>query len=147
MKNVAKNIKEWLETFFKMLDDTTKAIKEIFDKYAIFVFSTAIFVGFWFCVIVACLELINNNITPLPMFKFKPYQGYIYAFPDSDRAKNYRLKYKKTENGFYMFFPNGGSIYFEDCEEFNLDGYSFTCASGNDSRDWEFRGYKIDVKD
>lgn len=138
-----KQIKEWFENLFKMLKDVSKAIMEIFEKYAVFVFSSIIFIGFWYIVTMVALELVNDHITPLQMFQFKPYQGYIYAFPDYKHTKNYRLKFKKTENGFYMFFPNGGSIHFEDCVEFNDKGAGFSCSESSDKaeRDWAFRYY------
>ena len=138
-----KFTKEFIEETIKFFKQSEK----YFYTCAIYIVTMTVFLFFIGSFIFCFLEFIDQKICPLPMFKFKPYEGYIYAFPDSNRAKNYRLKFKKTEYGFYLFFPNGGSKYFENCEDFNLEGNRFSCFTENDTRDWEFRCYNIDIKE
>lgn len=76
-------------------------------------------------------------------FNFK---GYVYAFPDSEKTKNYRLvaDMYKSEGYYYVdriHFKNGGYIDFDDCEEGNKNGEAFYCTPVDDERDWSFRFY------
>lgn len=143
-------LKDWLNSTKEIAKETEVFLKtneKYFSSVVFYIIFSSIFLGVIYFVTICAIEFIDEKIAPIKFLRFKPYEGYIYAFPDSDRAKNYRLKFKKTENGFYMFFPNGGSIYFEDCEEFNLEGDSFSCYTEKDTRDWEFRCYERDIKE
>ena len=89
-----------------------------------------------------------NSIFSKSEFNFK---GYVYAFPDSTKDKNYRLKADMHKDGEYyevnrIYFYNGGYIDFEDCEDGNKDGEMFYCAPIDDERDWGFRFYGDIIK-
>jgi hypothetical protein len=146
VKDAFKGLKKWFETFDEMQKEITVFVSKIFEKYALFVFITVFFLYITYYIVLVALELVDKYIVKLPILEYKPYYGYIYAFPDASRAKNYRLKFKKLEDGFYLFFPNGGSKYFEYCEEFNSKGELFGCETENDTRDWNFRFYNERVK-
>ncbi len=93
------------------------------------------------------------------------FKGYIYAFPDDTKSKNYRLvaDFSKVEDydtdtedreHYYhyitlnrIYFNNGGYIDFENCNEVNKDGELFSCTAINDDRDWSFRFYGEQIKD
>ena len=74
-------------------------------------------------------------------------QSYVYAFPNEDYAKNYRVKADleyDSETGYQVskiYFDNGGSIEFNSCEDGNKKGNLFYCVADNDERDWAFRYY------
>ena len=90
----------------------------------------------------------------------KYHQSYVYAFPDKDNAKSYRVKadleyeydydydedygYSKNDYGYQItkiYFDNGGYIEFNFCEKGNNKGNLFYCEADNDNRDWYFRYY------
>lgn len=90
-----------------------------------------------------------NSIFCKNELKFK---GYVYAFPDDTKDKNYRLKADVQKDGNEysidrIYFYNGGYIEFESCEDGNKGGNSFYCTPVNDERDWTFRFYGEMIKE
>ena len=73
--------------------------------------------------------------------------SYIYAFPNKNYAKNYRIRAEVDYNSEYgyqvtkIYFNNGGYIEFNYCEDGNTKGDLFYCEAINDERDWYFRYY------
>ncbi len=89
-----------------------------------------------------------NSIFCKNELKFK---GYVYAFPDDTKDKNYRLKADMYKDGNdygvdRIYFYNGGYIDFESCEEGNKDGYGFYCTPLKDERNWTFMFYGEQIK-
>ena len=91
------------------------------------------------------------------------FKGYVYAFPNSNNAKSYRLKADLTSNNilFYqyfrvdkIYFNNGGYIdftnqYYGDKESLDAKG---TLACGyyeddNEDKEWCFRFYGEQIKE
>lgn len=79
----------------------------------------------------------------------KPFQqSYVYAFPNADYAKNYRVKADlefDSEDGYQVskiYFDNGGYIEFNSCVDGYEKGDMFFCEANNDEKEWGFRYYE-----
>lgn len=81
-------------------------------------------------------------------------QYWVYLQPDNAEAKNYRVKADISRvDGEYsldkVYWPNGGSSTFDDCQLDSKDGeYSsyFSCASDERiNEDSDYRRYKIRI--
>lgn len=114
--------------------------------------------GMWFSlifgfIIMSCIFLATssedvNSIINKHEFDFK---GFVYAFPDKNHDKNYRLfadMYKEA-NGYYVskiYFYNGGYIDFEEYGEPLDKKGSMACGyleyvDEETNKDWCFRFY------
>lgn len=97
-------------------------------------------------IIIILIILILCNLSTIcenfNLFKPKPENVYIYAFPDVFKQKNYRLKAKMIYNKWIrIYFNNGGSILFDDCDEMYSNGDFFNCYSSEKDERWYFRYY------
>ena len=74
-------------------------------------------------------------------------QSYVYAFPNKDNAKSYRVKADldyDSDSGMQVskiYFNNGGYIEFDFCEDGFKFGDLFVCEPVNNEKDWYFRYY------
>lgn len=127
LKNI--ELKENLKNFFKLL------------KYLVpFLLALIIQIG----LPLVYLFLLHQTSYPA---KYQSQQAYVYAFPNKEYSKNYRLKADMdydSESGYQVskiYFDNGGYIEFNFCEDGYKKGDLFFCEADNDEQEWHFRYY------
>ena len=136
--------------YFNCIFKSDFFISEIKEKFDTFLPAFPRFLGA-FCALIIHLAIPTCMLCGLYQksypSEYQYQQSYIYAFPNADYAKNYRLKANvdyDSETGYQVskiYFDKGGSIEFNSCEDGNKKGNLFYCVSDNDERDWAFRYY------
>ncbi|MBO6273314.1 hypothetical protein J6O48_11120 [bacterium] len=108
---------------------------------------------FVFSLILFCLteKSGNQNINSIFCKREFDFKGFVYAFPDGTKTKNYRLKADMYKDGdkygiYTLYFNNGGCIDFDSCEDGNKNGDDFYCIPTKDNRDWYFKFYGEQIK-
>ena len=93
---------------------------------------------------IALLTYLLYSISGMKNFSIS---SYVYAFPEKNYSKNYRVIANIDYNSDYgyqitkIYFDNGGYIEFNFCEKGNNKGNLFYCEADNDDRNWYFRYY------
>ena len=119
--------------------------------------------GWGFCFVLVFLVVYSF----IPLGKQKDfYYGYVYAFPNLKNSKNYYVKakiYPSSECDIdsddrthcqnttiikRIYFKNGDSLVFEECEGFNKKGKFFECYA-DDGKTWNFKylGEKVKTEE
>ena len=131
--------------FIKVNEDINSAFINLYKSAGKAIpYIIAYFILFWLGPAYWSLILLHEN--PLQR-EYR--QSYVYAFPNKDYAKCYRVKADldydyDSDDRFQIskiYFSNGGYIEFNFCEDGNKKGDLFYCEASNDERDWYFRYY------
>lgn len=120
--------------------------------YSIFAWGLLIFFVLMFCL--DTFNLGTRNINSIFAKRDFDFQGYVYAFPDSNDDKNYRLKadISKNHNEYRVnriYFKNGGYIDFKDHDSdpiYKNTGQCGDSVTDDEDNDWCFIFYGEQVQ-